>query len=166
MPNLYIVYIYFPRHLSPVPHFFWYRYWNVPATKKRYRKNNNVIDLFLLQPMVPDVDTSDAKSDVMLAGYQEAATEALQWLLGLGYQPGHPLLRSLAAHLTKKTAYLEKIKLEQFLVEQVLEENIEDAEKSTTQPNNSLHKLQCNEAVQKALVEAAFKGCDLYYCQE
>lgn len=128
--------------------------------------------------MIPEGgETSNAspqKDNVMLAGYQECANEALTWLLNLGYEPGHPLIRSLAAHLTKKQAYLEKLSLERFLIEETLKnsgEGLDDDEESDPDIVDSAYELfalqiKNNQEIQKALVDAVFKGCDLQYCND
>ena len=99
--------------------------------------------------MVPDRREMDyppgRKSEEAAAeGYSECAAEALQWLRNLGYEPGHPLIRSLLAHLTKKKAYLEKMDLERYLV-------------------GDPKILREDRQIQTALVEASFRGCDLKY---
>lgn len=83
------------------------------------------------------------------AGYRQCAAEALEWLLNLGYEPGHPLLRSLAAHLSKKRAYLEKMDLERYLV--------------GDKDSGTRTRIETDKQIQKFLVEAAFRGCDLNY---
>lgn len=126
--------------------------------------------------MVPEgAQVSNAtcgNDEVLMAGYKECATEALNWLLGLGYEPGHPLIRSLAAHLTKKQAYLEKMNLERFLVEETLKnteiESLEEDEEIDFEFSDSdfemcALQIQNNPQIQKALVEAVYKGCDLQY---
>ncbi|KAL0274626.1 UNVERIFIED_CONTAM: hypothetical protein PYX00_002716 [Menopon gallinae] len=120
--------------------------------------------------MVPE-SSSDSppkngeQDEMVLAGYRECATEAMKWLSNLGYRPGHPLMRSLAAHLTKKQAYLEKVDLECFLVEQSMrkEEDDEDGSDDETTFLERLKEVRNDPEIQRALVEAAFRGCDLRY---
>ena len=135
--------------------------------------------------MIPeDCETSNETKnkdhdDVMLAGYKQCATEALNWLLNLGYKPGHPLIRSLVAHLTKKQEDLEKLSLEKFLVEETTI-NSNDSDFDMRGNDNDTHfdtidtidystyeylysEIKNNKDMQKTLVEAIYKGCDLQY---
>ncbi|KAK6626582.1 hypothetical protein RUM44_009056 [Polyplax serrata] len=130
--------------------------------------------------MIPEEETGESApvmDDIMLAGYQECANEALTWLLNLGYEPGHPIICSLAAHLTKKQAYLEKLNLERFLIQETLKtigKTLRDEDAIEDDDNFELvdaayefyaQQIQNNKEVQKALVDAVYKGCDLQYSE-
>lgn len=91
-----------------------------------------------------------SEEDGVSAGYKQCAAEALEWLLNLGYEPGHPLLRSLVAHLSKKRAYLEKMDLERYLV-------------GYNNDSEARTQIQADKGIQKFLIETAFRGCDLSY---